>query len=155
MDIKRPGRFAPLVFVCSSVLSNISCNSRVTEKVEAVGEKSTRVAAVRASRQDLASELELAAEFRPFQEVDIHAKVAGYLKSIHVDVGDHIAQGQLIGILEVPEFTEELAHAAASEKRSELDVVRAETEVTRAESAFNIRKLSYDRLLALNPGRTS
>jgi multidrug efflux pump subunit AcrA (membrane-fusion protein) len=77
--------------------------------------------------------------------------VAGYLKSIHVDVGDRVAQGQLIGILEVPEFTEELAHAAASEKRSELDVVRAETEVTRAESAFNIRKLSHE----LSRGRSS
>jgi RND family efflux transporter MFP subunit len=102
---------------------------------------------------DIASELELAAEFRPFQEVDIHAKIAGYLKSIHVDVGDRVTHGQLIGVLEVPEFGEELAHAAASEKRSELDVVRAQTEVTRAESAFNIRKLSYDRLLAVSKSR--
>src|SRR5688572_23844869 len=137
---KRSGRVAPLVCVCLSAVSSISCNSSVAERVEAVGEKNTRVAAVRAVRQDLASELELAAEFRPFYEVDVHAKVAGYLKSIHVDVGDRVAQGQLLGILEVPEFTEELAHAAASEKRSELDVIRAETEVTRAESAFDIRK---------------
>ena len=153
MDVQRSRRFAPVIFVCLAVASSVACNSTVAGKLEAVEEKSTRVAAVRAVRQDLASELELAAEFRPFHEVDVHAKVAGYLKSIYVDVGDRVAQGQLIGILEVPEFTEEFAHAAASEKRSELDVVRADTEVTRAESAFDIRKLSYDRLLAVSKSK--
>jgi RND family efflux transporter MFP subunit len=141
------------VGVCVLVLACASCSPNVPKKVQAVGEKPARVAAVRAERLDIGRDLELAAEFRPFQEVDIHAKVAGYLKSIHVDVGDRVTQGQLIAVLEVPEFAEELAHAAASEKRSELDVVRAETEVTRAESAFNIRKLSYNRLLGVSKSR--
>lgn len=139
--------------VCMLVLASTSCSSGVDKKVQAVSERPARVAAVRAARVDIGRELELAAEFRPFQEVDIHAKIAGYLKSIHVEVGDRVAQGQLIGVLEVPEFAEELAHAAASEKRSELDVVRAETEVTRAESAYNIRKLSYERLLGVSKSR--
>ena len=67
----------------------------------------------------------MAAEFRPYQEVDIHAKVAGYLKSIHVDVGDRVSQGQLIGVLEVPEYTEELAHAVAAEKLAQSSVAIA------------------------------
>src|SRR4051794_36773517 len=46
------------------------------------------VAVARAQRGDLAETLTLAAEFRPFQEIDVHAKVAGYLKAIYVDVGD-------------------------------------------------------------------
>jgi RND family efflux transporter MFP subunit len=112
-----------------------------------------QVAVVKAARQDLARGMELSAEFRPYQEIDLHAKVAGYVKAIYVDVGDHVRAGQLIAVLEVPEFAEELAQASASEKRSELDVVRAESEVNRAESDYNIRKLSYDRILGVSKSR--
>ena len=72
----------------------------------------------RVVRQDLARELEFAAEFRPWQEIDLHAEASGYLKSIHVDVGDHVMQGQLVAVLEVPEMTEARAgqrHQVATE----------------------------------------
>jgi RND family efflux transporter MFP subunit len=129
-----------------------SC-TRDRGNVRAATGKPAPVAAVRTERHDLARHIELAAEFRPYREVDIHAKVAGYLKSINVDVGDHVKQGQVIAALEVPEYAEELAQSAAAEKRSELDVVRAESEVKRAESAYEVRKLSYDRLLSVSKAR--
>ena len=137
----------------AAAIAATSCTQQKGGQVQAVSEKAAPVAAVRAGQRDLTRDMEMAAEFRPYQEVDIHAKVAGYLKSIHVDVGDRVSQGQLIGILEVPEYTEELAHAVAAEKRSELDVVRAESEVKRAESAYEMRKLSYDRLLGVSKSR--
>lgn len=129
------------------------CSKSTPEKVEARQVEMLSVAAVRAERQDLLHGTELAAEFRPFQEVDVHAKVAGYLKAIYVDVGDQVQQGQLLGVLEIPEYGEELAQASASEKRSELDVVRAKSEVTRAQSALDISKISYERLLSVSRAR--
>lgn len=108
--------------------------------------RATPVSVALVSRQDLARELEVAAEFRPWQEIDLHAKVSGYLKSIHVDVGDYVRAGQLIAILEVPEMTQELAQASGSARRTALEVERARSDVKRAETAANIRKLSYDRL---------
>src|SRR5262249_20238170 len=112
-----------------------------------------RVSAVKAERRDLSRGAELSAEFRPFQEVDVYAKVAGYLKRITVDVGDRVQQGQELAVLEVPEYGEEMAQAAASEKRTELDVVRARSEVERAQAAVDIRKLSYDRILSASRAR--
>ena len=32
----------------------------------------------------------LTGEFRPYQVIELHAKVAGYLKQITVDVGDRV-----------------------------------------------------------------
>jgi RND family efflux transporter MFP subunit len=101
----------------------------------------------------LARELELSAEFRPYQEIDLHAKVSGYLKTIMVDVGDHVTKGQLLAVLEVPEMDQDLAQAASTVKRSSLEVQRAKSEVQRAESNLNIRKLSYDRLAAVVKSR--
>ena len=113
----------------------------------------TTVAVARVARHDLARELELAAEFRPYQEIDLHAKVSGYLKSIYVDVGDRVARGQLVAVLEVPELAQELAQAKSGVKRSTLEVGRARAELQRAESNLNIRKISYERLLAVDKAR--
>ena len=46
------------------------------------------VAAAKVTRGDIVQTLRVTADFRPYQEIDVHAKVAGYLKSIRVDVGD-------------------------------------------------------------------
>src|SRR3982074_3107098 len=45
------------------------------------------VAVAKVTHGDIAQVLTVAAEFRPFQEIEVFAKVSGYLKSINVDVG--------------------------------------------------------------------
>jgi RND family efflux transporter MFP subunit len=91
----------------------------------------------------------LTAEFKPFQEIDVMAKVAGYVKKINVDVGDRVNQGQLLATLEIPEMTDELTKAQASVERSSAEVARARDEVQRAESAHQMAHLSYERLAAV------
>src|SRR3954454_18963481 len=72
-------------FVGAIILAG--CSRTTPEHIHA-SEKAppVRVAAARVERRDLARSSELAADFRPYQEVDVHAKVAGYLKTITVDV---------------------------------------------------------------------
>jgi RND family efflux transporter MFP subunit len=101
-------------------------------------------------REDLSQHLTLAAEFRPYREIDLHAKVAGYLKDIGVEVGDSVRQGQLIATLEIPEFNSDLNQASAARKRSESDVLRARSEVQRAQSVLNAAKLVHSRLAAVS-----
>lgn len=130
-----------------------ACGSAEKRAAKAEAARPAIVPVAKAERHDLIRELEVAAEFRPYQEVEVHAKVAGYLKTITVDVGDRVSAGQTIATLEVPEFGEELAHASATEKRTELDVIRARSEVRRTESAYAMRKLSYERLLGVSKAR--
>ena len=66
----------------AAAIAATSCTQQKGGQVQAVSEKAAPVAAVRAEQRDLTRDMEMAAEFRPYQEVDIHAKVAGYLKSI-------------------------------------------------------------------------
>jgi RND family efflux transporter MFP subunit len=104
------------------------------------------VSVVRAQRQDLQRDLVLSAEFRPYEEVDLHAKVAGYLKDIRVDVGDRVQTGQLIAILEIPEMADEDAQAEATRKRSEAELVHAQSELMRDQSAHEAAHLNFQRL---------
>src|SRR5262249_30774330 len=54
------------------------------------------VAVSKVTREDLSQNLVCEAELRPYQEVDLHAKVAGYLENITVDIGDSVTAGQLL-----------------------------------------------------------
>ncbi len=99
-----------------------------------------------AQRRPLSDAVTLSGEFRPFQEVDVHAKVAGYIRAIHVDVGDHVHQGQVLAILEVPELRAELHGTDAVARRSEDAVRRAKSDLQRAQSVHDAAHLNYSRL---------
>ena len=88
--------------------------------------------------QDLSHDLVLTAEFRPFQEIDLMAKAAGFIKEIRVDAGDRVQQGQPIATLEVPEMQDDLRRANAAMQRSNAEVRRADDEMNRAEGAHAI-----------------
>src|SRR6478609_4277191 len=104
------------------------------------------VSVVKASAEDLSHGLVLTAEFRPYQEVDVMAKVAGFVKEIKVDIGDRVSQGQLLATLEVPEMDDDLRRADAAVVRARAEVTRAQDEQRRAESAYNIAHLSFQRI---------
>src|ERR1039458_3695512 len=40
----------------------------------------------------------------PFQEIDVYAKESGYVKELLVDYGSRVQKGQLMAVLEIPEF---------------------------------------------------
>ena len=71
------------------------------------------VAVAKADFAILSRSVVLTAEFKPFQDVEVMAKVAGYIKKINVDVGDRVAQGQLLATLEIPEMADDLEKAGA------------------------------------------
>ena len=104
------------------------------------------VAVAKATVEDLSQGLTLTAEFKPYQEVDLMAKVAGYVKNINVDVGDRVKEGQLLAVLEIPEMADDLARAKAALDRSQDEVARARDELKRAESTQMITHLTFTRL---------
>jgi multidrug efflux pump subunit AcrA (membrane-fusion protein) len=68
--------------------------------------------------------LNLTAEFEPFQEVDVMAKVSGYIREIKVDIGDRVSEGQLLATLEIPEMQDDLTRAAAAIEEANADLSR-------------------------------
>ncbi len=104
------------------------------------------VAVAKVAVESLSRDLSLTAEFRPFQEVEILAKVAGYVKVIYVDIGDLVKKGQLLAILEVPELADDLARGKATLKRGEAEAARAREELRRSQATHDIADLSFTRL---------
>lgn len=100
----------------------------------------------RVAPHDFGDTLSISGAFKPFQDVDIHAKVAGYIKVINVDVGDHVSKGQTLAVLEVPELQAQLAGADAAVRRAKEDIGRAQGDLERAKSSHAAAHLMYARL---------
>ena len=114
-----------------------------------VSPEPSTVAVAKAVRQNLSHSLEIAAEFRPFQEVDIYSKVAGYVKKIWVDYGDRVREGQELAVLEVPELVDELQRSQAATRQAEQEIRAAQAELQRSESVHEVAALEYTRLAAV------
>ncbi|HTV07282.1 MAG TPA: efflux RND transporter periplasmic adaptor subunit [Acidobacteriaceae bacterium] len=121
--------------------------------VDAQAMPSAQVAPVR--RGAISHSLTLAGEFQPYQVVEVHAKVSGYIRHIYVDIGDRVHAGETLAVLEVPELDAQLQGTAAEYARSKDEITRAEHNVVRAESQYQALHADYIRLkqaAAAQPG---
>ena len=92
------------------------------------------VAVAKVDRQDLFNEVTIPAEFRPYEEVILHAKVAGYVSKLNVDFGDQVKAGELLATLEVPELQADLVNAQAAEQKAEADYTNSHLIYTRLDT---------------------
>ena len=130
-------------------LSLSSCSWTEKTSVKAAPIKVLTVGVAKATKEEISRELELAAEFHSYQEIAVHAKVAGFLKQINVDVGDRVRVGQLLALLEIPELNQDLDQALAVKKRSEAQVNQARGDLARAEASYSAVHLTYTRLASV------
>jgi RND family efflux transporter MFP subunit len=137
------GLFAGLVSGCG--------NARKAEAEDAAHAPSAPV--VKVVRRDLNNELEIASEFQPLQEIEVYAKVSGYIKKLYVDWGTHVRQGQILAELEIPELQQQLQQDEAGARRSEQDLGRSREELNRAQSVYNVAHLTYARLADVQKSR--
>src|SRR5690348_3124250 len=103
-------------------------------------------AVARVERRTISNTLKISGEFKPFQDVDVHAKVAGYIKAIYVDVGTRVKQGQTLAVLEVPELAAQLAGADAGARRANEEIGRAQGDLERAKSSHAATHSAFKRL---------
>jgi RND family efflux transporter MFP subunit len=122
----RPGWFKALVILGAAVILLIAVVfwiSHLHPNASSVAPVSVAVAPV--TRQDLFTEVPIPAEFRPYVEVELHAKVSGFVERMNVDFGDKVKSGQLLATLEVPELHDQLRNALAMQQRAEADYTNA------------------------------
>ncbi len=85
-------------------------------------------------RGNISEVLTLAGQFQPYQVVEVHPKVSGYIRKINVDIGDIVHKGETLAVLEVPELQAQLQGTVFSLSQAKAQIVQAQNEVSRAES---------------------
>jgi RND family efflux transporter MFP subunit len=138
-NMRQPGskillRIVTPVLMAIWLCANLGCEHSGKPSSVVSAESVPRAAVVQLRRAPLSTTLSIAGEFLPYQEVELHAKVAGYIRNINVDIGDHVHSGQVLAVLEIPELSAELQGASAGVRHSQEEITRAQNEVSRVEA---------------------
>jgi RND family efflux transporter MFP subunit len=122
-----------------------SCGGGHSEKVEASSQQVT-VGVTTVVKKTLARQIILSSELVPFQEIDVFAKVSGYVRNLTVDYGSHVRAGQIMATLEIPELQAQLEQDQAEIKNAMNQVSRADNELKRYDAQYKALHLQYTRL---------
>lgn len=136
--------FAALVSICVT-FAVAGCKTASGGKdADAAAVPSARVAV--AQRGDISHVLTLAGQFQPYQVVDVHPKVSGYMRKINVDIGDIVQKGQTLAVLEVPELKAQLQQTVFEVEQSKEEITRAQHDINRAVATHTALHSAYQRL---------
>jgi RND family efflux transporter MFP subunit len=130
----NPGKILAAVLVIGLVGLWAAHRARAQAPLKADLAVSPTAGVAKVTREDLYKEVTISAEFRPYEEVELHAKVSGFVSKMNVDFGDKVKAGQLMATLEVPELQDELVNARATEQKVEADYTNAHLIYTRLQS---------------------
>jgi RND family efflux transporter MFP subunit len=137
MQVRRKHIFVVLglVALCVFVAGMVARHARAGSPRGAAVEAEVPYAAVALVKRDtIANSLSIAGQFIPYQNVELHAKVAGYVRNIYVDIGDHVRQGQVLAVLEIPELLAQVDEAQAAVHHAQEEIMRSQSEVSRAKA---------------------
>ena len=104
-------------------------------------------------RETIANSLSIAGQFMPYQNVELHAKVAGYIKHIYVDIGDRVHAGETLAVLEIPELVAQVDASKAEVHHAEEEIQRSKSEVSRAQADNVALHANADRLVNTDKAR--
>jgi RND family efflux transporter MFP subunit len=135
--------------VTASIVACRTADSKSEARAAAV--PSAKVAT--AQRGDISHVLTLAGQFQPYQVVDVHPKVSGYMSRINVDIGDVVHQGQTLAILEVPELKAQLQQTVFQLQQSKEETTQAQNGISRAEAEHAALHAASERLKQAAAGR--
>lgn len=97
---------------CSKTRADHEPNNE-TESAKASAEKFTL------KKDKLKTTLTIPGELIPYQQVDLYAKVTGFVKELKVDIGSKVRAGQVLMTLEAPELMAQLTAAESRLKSQE------------------------------------
>src|SRR5688572_4551917 len=127
--------FGPLVVCRSSagatvllsllVLAFAGCKPEESKEAPKKGEPPISVKLVQPKRGEIMRSVSLPANVTANQQATLYSKVGGYLKTIAVDKGDDVKQGQLLAEIEAPEIIADFTRYKAEAEIADLDFKRA------------------------------
>jgi RND family efflux transporter MFP subunit len=130
----------------ASVSGIVACDSAGKGR-KAVAAEIPSATVAEAQRGTISDTLSLAGQFQPYQVIDVHPKVTGFMAKINVDIGDRVHKGQTLALLEVPELNAQLKGTGYEIQQAQDDLLRTQHEIQRAEATHAALHADYQRLL--------
>jgi RND family efflux transporter MFP subunit len=133
------------LLVSAASLGAVACGGSRMRAADQ-GASVATVGIVTIGTKPLSRQLTMSSELVPFQEIDVYAKEAGYVRKLNVDYGSRVKQGDVLAVLEIPELEAQLQQDDAAVKNAGDRVSTAEHELNRTEAQHRVAHLQYERL---------
>jgi len=126
--------FAPVLACLLSLISlmGVSCSGKGAGASETPS-TAAHYALYAVEQRPLGTVMLLPAELAPFEEVSIYPRVTGYIKTILVDIGSVVKQGQVLMEIEAPDV--------------EQNSLAAQERYNKAQASYRASRDNYSRLL--------
>lgn len=130
----------PLILASLALAAAIStgcgpATEAVPARVESPGEAAAvSVAIAKPEWTTIRRTTEQPGQVEAFEVTPIHAKIAGYVRAVNVDIGDRITKGQVLAELSEPEMEAELGQKRALVEQAGAEKAQAEAAVEVAEA---------------------
>jgi membrane fusion protein (multidrug efflux system) len=146
----RPARFAPsastplraALALALAALAVSACKQKEEAKPPPVPE----VTVTDVVQKDVAVGGELTATLRGFEDIEIRARVEGYLKSLDYKEGQEVKKGALLFTIDDPPYRAKLAEAKGELGRAQSALAKADMDVARFKPLAEQRAISQAEL---------
>ena len=95
-----------------------------------------KVTVAKPLQQEIIDYLEFTGTTHAFEEVEMRARVAGFLQSMEFTPGTRVEKGDLLFVIDPSEYQADLDAAEAEQGSTEATLKRAQTEFARAQKLF-------------------
>jgi RND family efflux transporter MFP subunit len=120
------------------VLGYLPHRARIAAADEVVAQQNDKpiVGVALPTRADSVGELNLPGDARALQETSIYPRASGYLKTLLVDIGDHVKAGQLLAEIDTPEIDAQLNQSRAALEQAKANATRAKADADFAQTTL-------------------
>jgi RND family efflux transporter MFP subunit len=124
------GGFGTVLLILAVITFVARSRARAELESDTVRDLVPIVSIIHPQRTPARVELDLPGNVTAFEEAPIYARVSGYLKRWHTDIGTHVTERQTLAEIETPELDQELnqADAALAQANANLEIARISAE---------------------------
>lgn len=137
MKRDRMKLFMILAAVCVS-MSSCERHSTETQAASSAGAASQlpQVDVTIVQSRKLQTTISLPAELLPYEAVDVYARETGFVKSIKIDRGSMVRQGEIIAEIEAPELVAQRAQANAAYESAESQLAAGQARLAADQATY-------------------
>ena len=122
-----------LLAIC---LGSTSCRQDTSSATSAATQTVPQLEVATVKSQKLSTTERLPAELVPYESVDLYAKETGFVRSIRVDRGSKVKEGELIAELEAPELVAQRAQANAAFQSAESQLAAGQAKLAADQATY-------------------
>ena len=137
-----------VLLIVIGVLPRLQNNAERVAAATAPDAGLVSVSVVAPKRADGPTELVLPSNIQAIEETAIHARTSGYVRDRAVDIGDQVAAGRVLAVIDTPELDQELSQARAALAQTRSALAQAEAGVSQARANLQQARATLEQSAA-------